>query len=368
MKGPWDLAPHTAAKHKIYGKYLDAWFPILIQRYGEVTYAEGFSGCGIYSHGEEGSPIIALSRLLRRRREFSQLQRARFLLVEKERHNAHLLAGELGKILNVGAPVFDFDDGVVEVRLRCGECQHELPKLLNESKVWGKPILAIFDTFGGGVPAQLLANIATNKSSEVIYTVLPQHFARFHSDHARGDAIFGDTAWRDVAQHEPYKKREHIAREFETTMRTAGFNHVLRFNLGTSRGDQLNLLYGTCSAKGVEKFKDALWNADPVQGAGFQDPRDPWQQMLPMHHEPDLAPLERLLHGLLLNSPNRSQTVEQLREFTKLHTIYKASHVTRCLTKLEKDKLIQTPTGALRLGTTTITARPPKPEQLSMLG
>ncbi len=106
MKGPWELEPHTEAKHRIYQGYLNAWFPILIRRYGVVTYAEGFSGCGIYARDEPGSPIIALRTLLRRRREFGEhLKRARFLFVEKERHNVDLLAIELGKLLKTGQPV-----------------------------------------------------------------------------------------------------------------------------------------------------------------------------------------------------------------------------------------------------------------------
>jgi three-Cys-motif partner protein len=56
----WDLQPHTAAKHQILRRYLDAWFPILAKYNSRIVYVDGFSGPGRYSGGEPGSPIIAL--------------------------------------------------------------------------------------------------------------------------------------------------------------------------------------------------------------------------------------------------------------------------------------------------------------------
>lgn len=64
----WDLAPATAAKHHLYRSYLDAWWPILLQRSfrgyerPRVTYV--VAGPGQYTGGEEGSPVLALNRLL----------------------------------------------------------------------------------------------------------------------------------------------------------------------------------------------------------------------------------------------------------------------------------------------------------------
>ena len=56
----WDLDDHTRAKHEILRYYLGGWFPILARASGRIIYLDGFAGPGIYSNGEEGSPIIAL--------------------------------------------------------------------------------------------------------------------------------------------------------------------------------------------------------------------------------------------------------------------------------------------------------------------
>ena len=55
-----EIQPHTAAKHLILKRYLQAWFPILGKFHNTINYIDGFSGPGSYVGGEEGSPIIAI--------------------------------------------------------------------------------------------------------------------------------------------------------------------------------------------------------------------------------------------------------------------------------------------------------------------
>jgi three-Cys-motif partner protein len=63
------ILEHTLAKHDIYRRYLERWFPILLNganAYPSATYAEGFAGPGIYKSGDPGSPIIALRAYLKK--------------------------------------------------------------------------------------------------------------------------------------------------------------------------------------------------------------------------------------------------------------------------------------------------------------
>jgi hypothetical protein len=60
----WDYPPHTKAKHDMLASYLDGWYPILASWEGKLLFLDGFAGRGRYVTGEEGSPIIALKRLL----------------------------------------------------------------------------------------------------------------------------------------------------------------------------------------------------------------------------------------------------------------------------------------------------------------
>ncbi|TDQ05457.1 three-Cys-motif partner protein TcmP [Labedaea rhizosphaerae] len=66
----WPLEPATAAKHRLYRRYLNAWWPIMLQQSGSrqgwdrVTYVDAFAGPGRYEGGEEGSPVFVLNLLL----------------------------------------------------------------------------------------------------------------------------------------------------------------------------------------------------------------------------------------------------------------------------------------------------------------
>ncbi|MDA5286324.1 three-Cys-motif partner protein TcmP [Streptomyces sp. Isolate_45] len=67
----WTLEPATAAKHRLYQRYLDAWWPILLQTSQKtgysrprVTLLDAFAGPGRYEGGAPGSPVFILDRLL----------------------------------------------------------------------------------------------------------------------------------------------------------------------------------------------------------------------------------------------------------------------------------------------------------------
>jgi three-Cys-motif partner protein len=62
--GKWDCPPHTKAKHEMLAKYLDAWYPIIASWNGRLVFLDGFAGRGRYTDGSEGSPLIALRRLI----------------------------------------------------------------------------------------------------------------------------------------------------------------------------------------------------------------------------------------------------------------------------------------------------------------
>src|SRR5215510_12694312 len=87
----WKLEPHTRAKHEILRRYLEAWTPILgLAGFPAIAYVDGFAGPGLYSGGEDGSPIIALKAALQHRERIKAT--ALFLFVEKEEDRARTLA------------------------------------------------------------------------------------------------------------------------------------------------------------------------------------------------------------------------------------------------------------------------------------
>lgn len=90
---PWPRDPHTAAKHEVYKRYLAKWWPIMVRHFhGNVTYAEGFAGPGVYSEREPGSPVLAFRALLADPSLAGKVGPTRLLFVDADRRCTELLS------------------------------------------------------------------------------------------------------------------------------------------------------------------------------------------------------------------------------------------------------------------------------------
>lgn len=277
----WKLQPATAAKHRLYKRYLDAWWPKLLQssrqggrRRERVTYLDAFAGPGRYAGGEPGSPVFALDRLLNHdaaeRMQFSQ-DRVRLLFMEKRPDRLDYLRGELDRRFgSLGRlPVY--------VRPVPGEAGTDSEKLLTETGAWGHPILAVFDSWGNvNVPFRLIERLARNPSSEVIVTFGPNWFSRRDKlDPGQLDVVFGGPQfWKPAdSEMQPGERWRVWLRTYREALRRAGFRYQLQFRIKPGSGHDLYLVYGTGHPSGVESMKDAMWEVDGNEGASFVDPR-----------------------------------------------------------------------------------------------
>ncbi|MDI5938668.1 MULTISPECIES: three-Cys-motif partner protein TcmP [unclassified Micromonospora] len=329
---PWSCEQHTVAKHDIYRRYLERWFPILLagsNAYPSVTYAEGFSGPGIYSGGEHGSPVIAMRALIEKVPATKGV--ARFAFIDDDERCVTML----GNTLRTVFPNRPRSDAAMPVKIVKGTCATHLEATLDSMNAWGQPIFANLDSWGNvPVPYRLLQRLAANVSSEVIVTLFPQHFVRFVSSQGESaDKVFGgDPTWRTVVDLAPAAKSRHILTAYRQALCKAGFPYLLDFELIPRKGQPLYLIFGTGHPLGVKKMKDSLWEVDRTQGVGFRDPRDEQAETLFDVDEPLLGPLTRLLARKLQESgPIR---VEELRDFALFETVYRPEHVIRALKPL----------------------------------
>ena len=163
----------------------------------------------------------------------------------------------------------------------------------------------------------------------MLITIEPQFFSRFATaeEVTHGDAVFGGTQWRDVANQPPERKTRWLIEHYRDTVQRTGFKYVLDFELVDSRGASLYLVFGTSHQRGLEKMKEAMWEVDPEFGSGYRDPRDPNQETLDIQPMPQTQALQRLLISNLETRPGRRASVMELRQFAFFQTIYKASQV-----------------------------------------
>lgn len=322
---PWDREEHTAAKHDIYSRYLRRWFPIILSTdsWNHATYADGFAGPGIYTGGEEGSPIIAIRAFVDK--VTNPRKTASFLFIDDESRCIEMLPKELQRAF----PVRPLPPENLGVHITQGTCEEKLETELDRIGAWGSPIIAVLDSWGNApVSYEFLKRIASNKGSEVIITFKPHHFVRFvDSLGDEADQVFGgDRTWREASAMESSNKRQFILSCYRRALKLAGFEYLLDFELVDRRGDVLYILFATNHPLGVAKMKDSLWEVDRAFGVGFRDPRDDQLQTLFELDDPQLAPLARLLLARLNQLGGRAR-VDDLRTYTLLNTVFRAEHV-----------------------------------------
>jgi three-Cys-motif partner protein len=278
----WKLEPATAAKHQLYKRYLDAWWPILLQAsspdgrlaWSRVTYLDAFAGPGRYEGGEEGSPVFALRRLLSHdaaERMHMSRDRVRLLFMEKDPDRHRYLQAELGR--QFGA----LDSLPVWAEAFPAEAGRDAEGVLQKAGAWGHPVLAVFDSWGNvNVPLHLVRRLARNRASEVIVTFGPNWFSRREElEPDQLDSVFGGHQYWQPADRElrPDERWRVWLATYRDALRRAGFRFQLHFRIVPKTGLPLYLVYGTGHPKGVEVMKDAMWDVDGNDGMGFADPR-----------------------------------------------------------------------------------------------
>lgn len=320
----WSLEPHTEAKHRLYKRYLDAWFPIFLQQgwVDRVTYVDAFAGPGEYEAGEDGSPVFALERLLTheaRHRMNLTRERVTMIFIEgdlaRHQHLERLLLERFGPL----------DRLPVSVVVRHGRAERDTLPLLAETGAWGSPILAIFDSWGNvGVPWEHLKSIASNPSSEAIVTFGPNWFSRREREEPEKlDAVFGGhqhwaTSDRCLGSTERWR---FWLESYRAALIRAGFDYCLPFQVVPRTGQPLDLVFGTRHHRAVEAFKDAMWNVDQADGMRFSDPRTTIAKQTEMaalqptlFEDPD-APDPELLAFMRESLEAGPKSLEDVREF-----------------------------------------------------
>ena len=334
----WSLEASTEAKHRLYARYLDAWFAILLQEQWvkRVTYIDAFAGPGEYEDGEPGSPTFALRNLLNHsRRAVMNLRRDRVTMIFLEAKRARCEHLQAHLVKNFG----DLNKLPVHVEVVEGKAERDTIPLLTKFNAWGKgaPILAVFDSWGSvRVPLTTIARIASNPSSETIVTFGPNWFTRRENlDPDKLDLVFGGRdRWnpsnRDVR---PSKRWQDWLQTYKAATKSAGHDYALNFEVMPASGHPLYLVFGTGHPYGVEVFKDAMWSVDRHDGMRFNDPRTNAAKVAELERyqgdlftllagEPEDAPDKELRSMILERLENAPATLAEIRDWVLLETAY----------------------------------------------
>ena len=179
----WERDPHTQAKHQILKEYLQAYFPIMANRFADVgvCFVDAFAGPGEYTDGALGSPVLAL-RAARHPQVYRSRAAMDFVYIEKDpNRSAHLK--EL--LSNEEIP------SQFHITPETGACEDVLLPTLDRLGVWSRPIFVNFDGWGVDTPFALVARIGESKRPEVLVTFHSQWLTRFadKEDTSAGDEV-----------------------------------------------------------------------------------------------------------------------------------------------------------------------------------
>ena len=275
----WPITPHTRAKHQILEEYLKAWFPILLRWQGRVIYLDGFAGPGVYSGGEEGSPIIALRTALTHKfaGRFGEIV---FLFIEKERDRAE-------KLRNVIKSTFGQLPKNIVCDVQSGEFANTLEQGLNDLEKRGvnlAPTFAFLDPFGfSGFPLNVVRRLLGYEKSETLITFMLGFVNRFASEQANVITdLLGTDTWESIPESLASEERERLwIGLYENQLKAAGARYVRSFQMIGERNQTIYyLVYATKDPKGMHVMKEAMWKVDRRGTYRFSDITDPGQSYL----------------------------------------------------------------------------------------
>lgn len=309
----WDRDEHTAAKHRILRKYLDAWLPIMARYNSKLLLIDGFAGPGRYTGDEDGSPIIMLKAFLdhqaRARIESTELV---YFFIEAHAGRAAHLNGEIEAMRPLPA-------NVTAVPIH-GDYTEVMERVLPEA---GQlvPTFAFIDPFGfRDTKLVLTSRILGYPRCEVLVYFPTPFLARFvdHPDTVEAfNTLYGDRAWEAAIPLKGDERRQMLHDLFRDALARSA-THVRSFEILTASGNGYHLFFGTSNPTGLEKMKEAMWSVDPIGGTRFRDSTNAAQMVL-FEAEPDFSVLRE---SLRTHFDVRPFTIEQAEEFTLLSTPY----------------------------------------------
>ena len=288
-------------------------------------YVDGFAGPGLYSQGEDGSPVIALRVALDQRDQVTAT--IRFVFIEKSEERARVLREVIDSLDT--PPNF-------QIGVSGGESfETAFGAVLDSYKNRGLPLpptFAFIDPFGwSGVPFSMVREIMRHRSCEVLVNFMYEEINRFlgHPDQERNfDSFFGAPEWREgVGLDDPRSRNRFLHGLYRRQLQSAaGARYVRSFEMRNERDVvDYHLFHATNNIVGLKRMKEAMWKVDEGGEFRFSDATDPNQAVL-FGNEPRF---DLLRDQLLAYFRGRDASVGEIEEFVLAKTAFRETHYKR---------------------------------------
>lgn len=276
----WQMEPHTKIKHDILRRYLNAWIPIL-HKYKTINYIDGFAGPGIYSRGEEGSPLIAIKSICSHKlKPLMGSLKMNFLFIEKDSNRFESLEAEVNNFKISKCPQCNIRCNTKTV---CGEFVNTTNEIFdfldkNNSKI--APTFVFIDPFGfSGIPLKTIKKIMAYPHCEILITFMYDEISRFFNNVTNEmhlNSLFETGEWKDIlgnknnnSQDKPWLLKELYQKQLKNF---AGITFIRSFlMINQYNKPDYFLFFGTNNSLGLIKMKESMRRSDGAGGYIFSD-------------------------------------------------------------------------------------------------
>lgn len=329
----WQIEEHTIAKHQILANYLKAWFPIISRFNKTINYIDGFAGPGIYSKGEPGSPIIALTIANDHTAELDG--QIFFLFIEEDKERAKNLEAEIQK-LKLKA---NFKVSTVNEKF------HEsIDKVLKGLEIEGKilaPTFLFIDPFGfSGIPASIVARLLSIPKVEVFINFAVDSINRFLGTEDTKEHIselFGTEAVIELIKYSNQNRVRDLKDLYQLMLQEQA-KFVRYFEMRNNDNRIIYYLF-FCSnnSLGHLRMKEAMWRVSKEGDFSFSDSTNPNQVVL--FTKEDFG--EEIFKELNGKFNNKTIDVIELKTYVEDETAYLDKHLNQALRFAEQNNFIK---------------------------
>jgi three-Cys-motif partner protein len=326
----WPIEPHTAAKHQILRKYLDAWLPILGKYSKRLLYIDGFAGPGEYMGGEPGSPVIALEAATAHSANISG--EMIFLFVEERTDRVAHLNSRIAKLqlpakFRVQVTQSTFAERATKVLSRMDADPQNVP-----------PTFALIDPFGfAGIPYEIIKRFLVKDKCEVLINLMVDHINRFLTHpHDEVRAHITDAFGTEEALQMAFgsgNRAERLRDLYQQQLKKAA-KFVRYFDMRDRDNRTIYYLFFASNNRlGHLKMKEAMWKVDRFGDFRFSDATNPDQTLL--FDAPTTAPLADELSRTFRGTGQ--QSLQFIETYVEDNTAYLGRHMREALQQLETE-------------------------------
>jgi three-Cys-motif partner protein len=278
-----------------------------------LNYIDGFAGPGVYSKGEDGSPVIAIKAALEHRLPLPGIS---FIFVEKDKATA-------GKLESVLSKRFSNLPSNTEYEVYHGEFAEVITRILDDFDLKGKTIAPTFtfvDPFGyGGFPMSVLDRLMKPNATELLITFMASRIRRFLDPlHENAmDLLYCTPDWRRAREMEGKQQIDFLLNLYvECLRRNTSARYVMPFEMAdNNRNTIYYLIFATKHPKGCEVMKEAMWTVDPTGTYRFFDYADGVRRFELSEDRPEWVGHAQAL--IVKNFRGRSISIEDLEDFIR---------------------------------------------------